>query len=295
MISHASSSIAAFYHSKCHVAFPTLKLSSYCPTTWPATRQNAFPGTVYDNADHALGPFGDNIELDYRVYEVGVENLIRVLTDRLSEDVKYQWGKDWVVMREALRWFTWGGIGGLERSISDEHRVAPGLREWEDKQTCKNFVQQWAVQIDEAKSSPAQPRLNPRMWSQKVMGTWALIDVPLCGVVRHSWSLPIRLHDRSQPSPRSCLPSKGNSRDEKVVRPMISSVVVGEGTCSVHARAEDTVMYIVNGLPRRHGCQLGLRLDSQQRTKGRRYIALCSQSHSSGGCHGDQLHLASVS
>lgn len=51
---------------------------------------------------------------------------------------------------------------------------------------------------------------------------------------------------------------------------MISSVVAGEGTCTINARAEDTVMYIVTGLPRRHDFQLGLRLDSQQRTKGRR-------------------------
>lgn len=51
--------------------------------------RNAFPGTVYNNVDRALDLYGDNIELEYRVYEVAVENLIRVLTDRLVEDVQY--------------------------------------------------------------------------------------------------------------------------------------------------------------------------------------------------------------
>jgi len=47
--------------------------------------RNAFPGTVYNNADRALDLYGDNIEVDYRGYEVTVENFIRLLTDRVSE------------------------------------------------------------------------------------------------------------------------------------------------------------------------------------------------------------------
>lgn len=70
----------------------------------------------------------------------------------------------------------------------------------------------------------------------------------MCGVVRHSWGLPLRLRDSSPPSPQFCLPLKGNPRDEKVVSPMISSVVAGEGTI---ARAENTSVYIVTGLPRK--------------------------------------------
>lgn len=49
--------------------------------------RNAFPGTVYNNADRALDLYGDNIEVDYRGYEVTVENFIRLLTDRWDEDV----------------------------------------------------------------------------------------------------------------------------------------------------------------------------------------------------------------
>jgi GPI-anchor transamidase subunit K len=49
--------------------------------------RNAFPGTVYNNADRALDLYGDNIEVDFRGYEVTVENFIRLLTDRWDEDV----------------------------------------------------------------------------------------------------------------------------------------------------------------------------------------------------------------
>lgn len=42
--------------------------------------RNSFPGTVFNNADRALDLYGDNIEVDYRGYEVTVENFIRLLT-----------------------------------------------------------------------------------------------------------------------------------------------------------------------------------------------------------------------
>lgn len=48
--------------------------------------RNTFPGTVYNNADRALDLYGDNIEVDYRGYEVTVENFIRLLTDRWDPD-----------------------------------------------------------------------------------------------------------------------------------------------------------------------------------------------------------------
>ena len=39
-----------------------------------------------DYADRALDLYGDNIEVDYRGYEVTVENFIRLMTDRWGED-----------------------------------------------------------------------------------------------------------------------------------------------------------------------------------------------------------------
>ncbi|SJM82763.1 related to GPI-anchor transamidase [Zygosaccharomyces bailii] len=48
--------------------------------------RNLFPGSVFNNQDHAIDLYGDSVEVDYRGYEVTVENFIRLLTDRWSED-----------------------------------------------------------------------------------------------------------------------------------------------------------------------------------------------------------------
>jgi glycosylphosphatidylinositol transamidase (GPIT) subunit GPI8 len=42
--------------------------------------RNKFPGSVYANPGRQLDLYGDNIEVDYRGYEVTVENFLRVLT-----------------------------------------------------------------------------------------------------------------------------------------------------------------------------------------------------------------------
>jgi len=49
--------------------------------------RNKFPGSVYANPGRRLDLYGDNIEVDYRGYEVTVENLIRVLTGRVEPSV----------------------------------------------------------------------------------------------------------------------------------------------------------------------------------------------------------------
>lgn len=48
--------------------------------------RNVFPASVFNNADRGLDLYGDNIEVDYRGYEVTVENFIRLLTDRVEPD-----------------------------------------------------------------------------------------------------------------------------------------------------------------------------------------------------------------
>lgn len=42
--------------------------------------RNPFPGCVYPDRGRHLDLYGDNIEVDYRGYEVTVENFLRVLT-----------------------------------------------------------------------------------------------------------------------------------------------------------------------------------------------------------------------
>ena len=42
--------------------------------------RNHFPGCVFANRGHALDLYGENIEVDYRGYEVTVQNFLRLLT-----------------------------------------------------------------------------------------------------------------------------------------------------------------------------------------------------------------------
>ncbi|KAK9446996.1 peptidase C13 family-domain-containing protein [Limtongia smithiae] len=46
--------------------------------------RNAFPGIVYNNADRAIDLYANNIEVDYRGYEVTVDTFLRVLTDKVD-------------------------------------------------------------------------------------------------------------------------------------------------------------------------------------------------------------------
>lgn len=48
--------------------------------------RNLFPGSVFNNQDRAIDLYGESVEVDYRGYEVTVENFIRLLTDRWTED-----------------------------------------------------------------------------------------------------------------------------------------------------------------------------------------------------------------
>ncbi|KAL9413654.1 hypothetical protein AB3S75_042192 [Citrus x aurantiifolia] len=44
--------------------------------------RNKYPAQVFNNENHKLNLYGDNVEVDYRGYEVNVENFLRVLTGR---------------------------------------------------------------------------------------------------------------------------------------------------------------------------------------------------------------------
>jgi len=46
--------------------------------------RNHFPGCVFANRGHALDLYGENIEVDYRGYEVTVQNFLRLLTGRVE-------------------------------------------------------------------------------------------------------------------------------------------------------------------------------------------------------------------
>ncbi|KAK2813722.1 glycosylphosphatidylinositol anchor biosynthesis [Emmonsiellopsis sp. PD_5] len=79
--------VLSLYRTVKRLGIPDSQIILMLPDDMACNPRNAFPGTVYNNADRALDLYGDNIEVDYRGYEVTVENFIRLLTDRLSDDV----------------------------------------------------------------------------------------------------------------------------------------------------------------------------------------------------------------
>jgi phosphatidylinositol glycan class K len=48
--------------------------------------RNKFPGNVWGSSVRGLDLYGESVEVDYRGYEVSVENVIRVLTGEFCFD-----------------------------------------------------------------------------------------------------------------------------------------------------------------------------------------------------------------
>ncbi|KAI0198901.1 peptidase C13 family-domain-containing protein [Astrocystis sublimbata] len=79
--------VLSMYRTVKRLGIPDSQIILMLPDDMACNPRNAFPGTVYSNSDRAVDLYGDNIEVDYRGYEVNVENFIRLLTDRVGAEV----------------------------------------------------------------------------------------------------------------------------------------------------------------------------------------------------------------
>ena len=79
--------VLSLYRTVKRLGIPDSQIILMLPDDMACNPRNAFPGTVYNNADRALDLYGTNIEVDYRGYEVTVEAFIRLLTDRVSAEM----------------------------------------------------------------------------------------------------------------------------------------------------------------------------------------------------------------
>jgi phosphatidylinositol glycan class K len=79
--------VLSLYRTVKRLGIPDSQILLLLPDDMACNPRNAFKGTVYNNAARGLDLYGSNIEVDYRGYEVTVENFIRLLTDRWPEDV----------------------------------------------------------------------------------------------------------------------------------------------------------------------------------------------------------------
>ena len=77
----------SLYRTVKRLGIPDSQILLMLPDDMACNPRNAFPGTVYSNSNRALDLYGENVEVDYRGYEVTVENFIRLLTDRWDDGV----------------------------------------------------------------------------------------------------------------------------------------------------------------------------------------------------------------
>lgn len=78
--------VLSLYRTVKRMGIPDSQIILMLPDDIACNPRNAAPGTVFNNMNQAIDLYGDLIEVDYRGYEVTVENFIRLLTDRWDED-----------------------------------------------------------------------------------------------------------------------------------------------------------------------------------------------------------------
>ena len=75
----------SFYRSVKRLGIPDSQIILMLADDMACNPRNPHPATVFNNKNEAINVYGDDVEVDYRNYEVTVENFIRVLTGRLPE------------------------------------------------------------------------------------------------------------------------------------------------------------------------------------------------------------------
>jgi len=85
--------VLSFYRTVKRLGIPDSQIILMLPDDMACNPRNTFPGTVFNNKERGLDLYDDKeqegiggIEVDYRGYEVTVENFIRLLTDRWPAD-----------------------------------------------------------------------------------------------------------------------------------------------------------------------------------------------------------------
>ncbi|XP_013771769.1 GPI-anchor transamidase-like [Limulus polyphemus] len=75
--------VLSFYRSVKRLGIPDSQIILMIADEMACNARNPRPATIYNNAHHHINVYGDDVEVDYRGYEVTVENFIRLLTGRL--------------------------------------------------------------------------------------------------------------------------------------------------------------------------------------------------------------------
>ncbi len=75
-----SANVMSMYRILRRLGFPDSNIILMLSDDHACNPRNPFKGTLFSNESHATNVYGDEVEVDYRGYEVTVDNLLRVLT-----------------------------------------------------------------------------------------------------------------------------------------------------------------------------------------------------------------------
>lgn len=74
--------VLSIYRSVKRLGIPDSQIILMIADDMACNPRNPRPGQVYNNAKQHINVYGDDVEVDYRGYEVTVENFVRLLTGR---------------------------------------------------------------------------------------------------------------------------------------------------------------------------------------------------------------------
>eukprot|EP00111_Clytia_hemisphaerica_P023862 TCONS_00070308-protein len=74
------------YRSVKRLGIPDSHIILMLADEMPCNPRNSRPARVFNNVQQKIDVYGDNVEVDYKGYEVTPENLVRVLTGRVNEN-----------------------------------------------------------------------------------------------------------------------------------------------------------------------------------------------------------------
>ncbi|GLV40354.1 Phosphatidylinositol glycan anchor biosynthesis class K [Carabus blaptoides fortunei] len=78
--------VLSIYRSVKRLGIPDSQIILMIADDMACNPRNPRPATVFNNANQHINVYGDDVEVDYRGYEVTVENFVRLLTGRLPPD-----------------------------------------------------------------------------------------------------------------------------------------------------------------------------------------------------------------
>lgn len=76
--------VLSMYRSVKRLGIPDSQIILMVADDMACNPRNPRPATVFNNAHQHINVYGEDVEVDYRGYEVTVENFVRLLTGRLA-------------------------------------------------------------------------------------------------------------------------------------------------------------------------------------------------------------------